>query len=200
MTQRIVLGLSLFLTVATSTADTCDTKYNIPNDCYCDQSVMNLPIPSPEGFVLYAMCHPTDIVSGTEVPLEAARTLTPERFDMGAYFYRGSKTFSGKVIKADEGTSVSYRVDFYPDRPLAEVKAKRKHSRLQEFSHLKSISLVGDESTIGTEKLKASEKVSWCARATITFKKIVISVADTEGEGPQAIQYRVISRDKFRKC
>jgi hypothetical protein len=193
----VLLGFGFLFIFGESTAGICTERYNLVQGCHCDDEVKGLSIPSPSSFSLYAICHLSD-VDGHSISLSAAHRLAPELFDMGKYYYRGSRTFTGRIVKVDD-LALGDTVKFYPDHHSASVKANQRQSRLQDFSHLKSIYL-SDETKIGTTSLVVSGKISWCAQATITLKEIATSIADTEGEGPLATRYEVVHRGNFRKC
>ncbi|WP_306607757.1 hypothetical protein [Azonexus sp.] len=196
MPPRLIAGLSLLMLAGTSSASSCAAKYDYMGEtCICDEQVHQLRVPAPEGFSLFAICS-TD---GNHVTPNIARGLPPERFDGGSYFYRGARTMTGSIVKADD-PALGHTVIFFPSRPSPSTKAAHTLPRLKKFSELDSISLIVDEKKVGTSNLTATEKVSWCAQATIALKEIEIFVADTEGEGPVAKKFEVLRRGKFRKC
>lgn len=84
--------------------------------CLCDGNVPSLPVPSPQGFVLYEVCNLTDI-EDKHIDIKAAKEVAPNRFDMGTYSYRGMVTLSGTVTKADDGLGpvVHFRPEQAPD-------------------------------------------------------------------------------------
>jgi hypothetical protein len=188
----------------TSAAGSCFDKYGVDSgnptqDCLCSDAVRRLPIPTPDGFTLVAVCGMLDVEGLVPISLKSAFKLPPERFDMGTYLYQGHMTMTGTVIKADN-PALGHTVTFTPTRRTPSPSQARKLSRLQEFALLNEFSLIADEKTIGSENLVATERVSWCSDATITLKEVEVYVADTEGEGPLARKYEVVRRSKFRRC
>ena len=164
--------------------------------CLCDGNVPSLPVPSPQGFVLYEVCNLTDI-DDKHIDIKAAKEVAPNRFDMGTYSYRGMVTLSGTVTKADDGLGPV--VHFRPEQAPRHL-AKQKLSRLERFVLLEQITL-RDDKKIGTKKLHLNtENDRWCAKATISLRKVRIFVADTEGEGAEALDYKVLRLGKYRKC
>lgn len=93
-----------------------------------------------------------------------------------------------------------YSVTFYPHQRALARTSSQNQSRLQMFAQLENFSLIENEKKIGTQSLVVTEKMSWCAKATITLREIKIFVADTEGEGPYASKYDVVHLGKFHRC
>lgn len=189
MSRLIFLPLLWLIIATANAASQCEAN------CFCGNNVGQLPIPAPKGFFLAAACDVSD-VHYKSIDLRKATALPPDTFDFGTYFYRGTATMTGGIQKIDDGPNGTM-VYFYPR--IARSDKRAGLSRLQRFALLDRI-MLSDSETIGTTNLTATEKVGWCADATLAFRELSIYIADTEGTGVGAVKYDVVRVGKYRRC
>jgi hypothetical protein len=199
MSSLSIIALLWFLLVsATNAANLCAERGSENFRCYCNKDAQRIPVPTPDGFSLFAVCGMWDIKDNISISPKLAKTLPPERL-MGHYYYRGHKTMTGKIVKAYSPIADA-TIIFHPAQPALRRTNTRNLSSFHEFASLTNLSLEGDEKKSGTQNLEVSEAVSWCSEATITVQEIEIFLAETEGTGPLATKYHIVRRSKFRKC